>query len=384
MKNRLAALALVLAMTVSMITGCGSASSSTNESKSTSAVSGTTTAADTAAAKALSVCFVVTGQLGDKSFNDSANAGVKKIAETLGCTTKVIEIGRDQTKWQPTFEDLAESGKYNIIITNGSNAGELIQKIAPNYPEQKFILFDTKLEKNIPNIYAISYQQNEGSYLAGVLAAMVTTSNMPYANPDKKIGFIGGSEHPIITDFLVGYIEGAKSVDKDIKVYVSYIGSWDDTAKGKETATAQYNQGVDIIFPAAEQAGLGCVDAAVELHKYIIGVDSDQAMLFDGTSNDKANVILSSVLKEVGNSLVRAVSLEQKGQLGWGKYESLGLAEDGVGLADNAYYQKNVKDEIKKAIIKAKEDVTSGKVTVTSALKVDESVSKKIIESVAP
>lgn len=388
MKNRLAALALVFAMTVSMITGCGSAknnnSPSTNESASTSDVSGTTTATDTAAGKALSVCFVVTGQLGDKSFNDSANAGVKKIAETLGCTTKVIEIGRDQTKWQPTFEDLAESGKYNIIITNGSNAGELVQKIAPNYPEQKFILFDTKLEKNIPNIYAISYEQNEGSYLAGVLAAMVTTSNMPYANPDKKIGFIGGSEHPIITDFLVGYIEGAKSVDKDIKVYVSYIGSWDDTAKGKETATAQYNQGVDIIFPAAEQAGLGCVDAAVELHKYIIGVDSDQAMLFDGTSTDKANVILSSVLKEVGTSLVRAVSLEQKGQLGWGKYESLGLAEDGVGLADNAYYQKNVKDEIKKAIIKAKEEVTSGKVTVTSALKVDEAVSKKIIKSVAP
>ena len=125
-----------------------------------------------------------------------------------------------------------------------------------------------------PNLYAISYKQNEGSYLAGVLAALVTESkDMPNANEDKKIGFVGGSEHPIITDFLVGYIAGAKSVDPDIKVYVSYIGSWDDTAKGKETAIAQYNQGVDIIFPAAEQAGLGCVEAAAEMGKYIIGVE---------------------------------------------------------------------------------------------------------------
>lgn len=373
MKKKLSLLLLILTVLVLALTGCGKSEEKKEEK--------TATAAD---AKKLSICFVVTGQLGDKSFNDSANAGVSLIAKNLGYETKVIEIGRDQTKWQPTFEDLAESGKYSIIITNGSNAGELIQKVAPNYPNQKFILFDTKLEKNIPNIYAISYEQNEGSYLAGVLAAMVTNSNMPGTNPDKKIGFIGGSEHPIITDFLVGYIEGAKSVDKDIKVYVSYIGSWDDTAKGKETAIAQYNQGVDIVFPAAEQAGLGCIDAAIEQHKYIIGVDSDQAMLFDGVNNNKANVILSSVLKEVGNSLVRAVELEQKGELKWGTFESLGIKENGVGLADNKYYQKNVSEEIRNAVIKAKEDVVSGKTTVTSALEVEESVSKKIIDSVAP
>lgn len=388
MKKKLAASFMILALAVSLLTGCGSANKdNTDDTKEPTSAAGTaqpTAAANTENDKKLSICFVVTGQLGDKSFNDSANAGVTKIAETLGCDTKVIEIGRDQTKWQPTFEDLAESGDYDIIITNGSNAGELIETVAPEYPDQKFILFDTKLDGDYPNIYAISYEQNEGSYLAGVLAAMVTTSDMEYANPDKKIGFIGGSEHPIITDFLVGYIEGAKSVVPDIKVYVSYIGSWDDTAKGKETAIAQYNQGVDIVFPAAEQAGLGCVDAAVEMKKYIIGVDSDQAMLFDGTNNDKANVILSSVLKEVGNSLVRAVGLEQEGKLGWGAFESLGLAEDGVGLADNAYYQKNVKDEIREAIAKAKEDVTSGKVTVTSALNVEESVSQGIIDSVAP
>ncbi|MGF7012255.1 basic membrane protein A [Lachnospiraceae bacterium PF1-22] len=369
MKKRLLAVVLTCIFVISMIVGCGK-----EEKKEV----------DNDSKDGLKICFVVTGQLGDKSFNDSANEGVTRIAETLGCSTKVIEIGRDQTKWQPTFEDLAEGGEYDIIITNGSNAGELIQNLSGDYPEQKFILFDTEIEGDYPNVYSISYKQNEGSYLAGILAAMVTTSDMEGVNPDKKIGFIGGSEHPIITDFLVGYIEGAKSVDEDIKVYVSYIGSWDDTAKGKETAIAQFNQGVDITFPAAEQAGLGCVEAAVEMNKYIIGVDSDQAMLFDESGPEKANVILTSVLKEVGNSLVRAIEMEQAGTLEWGTFEKLGLKENGAGIADNKYYQKNVPDEIKTAVEAGREEVMAGNIVVTSALSDEEAKVQKIIDSVAP
>ena len=369
MKKKL--LALLMAGVMAMgIVGCGG---------------GSEPAADEAADNgALDVVFVVTGQLGDKSFNDSANAGITEMAETMGCNTKVIEIGRDQTKWQPTFEDLAEEGAYDLIITNGSNAGELVLSIADMYPEQKFVLFDMEMEGDHPNVYTISYEQNEASYLAGVLAAMVTKSDMPNANEENKIGFVGGEEHPIITDFLVGYIEGAKSVSEDITVYVSYIGSWDDTARGKETAMAQYNQGVDIIFPAAEQAGLGCVDAAVEMGKYIIGVDSDQAMLFTGVSEDKANVILTSVMKEVGNSLVRAASMEMEGTLPWGTFESLGLAEEGVGLADNQYYQANVPEDINAAVDAANEAVMNGEVVVTSALHADTATSQAIIDSVAP
>ena len=333
---------------------------------------------------ALSVVFVVTGQLGDMSFNDSAHAGVIRMSETMDVHTNVIEIGRDQTRWQPAFEDLAESGDYDIIITNGSNAGELIKSIAPNHPEQNFILFDTELEGDHPNIYAISYLQNEASFLAGIVAAKVTTSDMPFANEENKIGFIGGSEHPIITDFLVGFVEGALSVNPDITVYVSYIGSWDDTARGKETAVAMFNQGVDIIFPAAEQAGLGVIEAALELDKYIIGVDSDQAMLFAESSPERANIILTSVLKEVGNSLVRAVELEKAGELPWGTYESLGLFEDGVGLADNEFFQANVLAEIREAVIAGREAVIAGDIVVTSALNDGEGRAQAIIDSVAP
>ncbi len=358
------------------LTGCGGGGNSDNADD---AVEGT---ADSGKP---SFVFVCTGQLGDKSFNDSANNGVTQIAEQLGCETRVIEIGRDQTKWEPTFQDLAEEGKYDVIITNGSSSSEVIEKVSEEFPEQKFVMFDSEIEDGkYPNVYAISYKQNEGSYLAGVLAALVTTSDMEYANEDKKIGFVGGSEHPIITDFLVGYIEGAKSVEPDIKVYVSYIGSWDDTAKGKETAIAQYNQGVDIIFPAAEQAGLGCVEAATEMNKYIIGVDSDQAMLFKDTDEAKANVILTSVLKEVGNSLVRMAEMEIEGTVPYGVYESLGIKEGGAGIAINEYYEKNVPEEIRQKVSEAEQQVIEGNVQITSALGEDQTKVQSIIDSVAP
>lgn len=373
---------LALALAAAMIAGCG-ASESGNSGNSGE---GETEAAAEADESKPSFVFVCTGQLGDKSFNDSANAGIEEIAASLGCETRVIEVGRDQTKWEPTFQDLAEEGEYDVIISNGSSSIETIQKVAEEFPEQKFVAFDCTIETDqYPNLYAISYKQNEGSYLAGVLAALVTQSDMEYANADNKIGFIGGSEHPIITDFLVGYIAGAKSVDPDIKVYVSYIGSWDDTAKGKETAIAQYNQGVDIIFPAAEQAGLGCVEAAVDMGKYIIGVDSDQSMLFAGVDEDKANVILTSVLKNVGDSLVRMANMEMEGTVPWGDYEELGIAENGAGIADNEYFQKNVPDDIKSVIEEKKQEVIDGNVEIPTALgDADQTEVQALIDSVAP
>lgn len=374
MKKRSFILLMGLAFVMVLFTSCAKKSNST-----------TNVVSEESSDSNMKIVFVVTGQLGDKSFNDSAYRGVKEASSRLGIYNKVIEIGRDQTKWQPTFEDLADSGEYDVIITNGSNAGELItSEIAPNFPNQKFILFDTSINDENLNVYAMSYRQNEASYLAGVLAAMVTNSDMKYANPDSKIGFIGGSEGPIISDFLVGYVEGAKSVNSEIVVYVSYLGSWDDIAKGKEAAIAQFNQGVDIIFPAAEQAGLGCVEAAVEMEKYIIGVDSDQAMLFDESSPEKANVILTSVLKNVDKSIVRALSKNIDKSLPYGTYESLGLSDDGVGLADNKYYQSNISQDIKDRIEKANKDIFNNKIKVISALEASSDVVNDIIDSVSP
>lgn len=390
MKKRFISIILALVFTLSA-TACvkspdsgGANDSDTTSENATDNGNSETDGESDSGEKSLSAVLVVTGQLGDKSFNDSAARGIEGLKE-LGWNTKVVEIGRDTTKWEPTFQELAESGEYDLIMTNGSNASEIFLTVSEEFPEQNFLMYDSELEEDkYPNVYSISYKQNEGSYLVGVLAALTTVSDMEGVNPEPKIGFIGGQEHPVITDFLIGYIEGAKSVLPEVKVYVSYIGSWDDTARGKEVAMAQFNQGVDIIFPAAEQAGLGCVEAAKELGTYIIGVDSDQSMLFKGTDEDAANTILTSMLKNVDKSIIRAGELYSEDKLPMGTFESLGIEEDGVGIAYNEYYETNVPEDIRNKVEQSREEVVAGGVTITSALNEEPETVQEIIDSVAP
>lgn len=333
-----------------------------------------------------SFAFIVTNQLGDKSFNDSAAEGMKKISKELGYKTKIIEVGADQTKWEPAILDVAESDEYNIIFLNGSGTIEIVEKVSSEFPDKKFVLFDTVIEDGSmnDNVFAISYKQNEGSFLGGVVAALVTQSDMKNANEDKKIGFIGGDDGPIISDFLVGYIEGAKSIVPDIKVYVSYVGSWTDTAKAKELANAQFAKGVDVIFPAAMTAGLGCIEAATEQGKYIIGVDSDQALLLEENNPDQAEVVLTSVIKNVGESLYKYAEDVKNGTDKYNTTEVLGVKEGTTDIIQNKYYDKNISDDMKKKVDESREKIISGDIKVSTALGTEQEKVKEIINSVAP
>jgi len=208
---------------------------------------------------------------------------------------------------------------------------------------------------------------------------------MPDANPaHQRIGFLGGQEHPIISDFIVGYIEGALFINPDIEVIISYIGSWDDIARGKETAIVLYNQGVDIIYIAAEQAGLGAVEAARDLGGYVIGVDSDMSMLFSGVDDEAANIILTSILKNVDSSILRAGMMFEAGTLPFGTFESLGITEDGMGIAINQYYERNVPQEIRDVVEGARIRLMEGEMEVTTALGTDSAIIDAIKESVRP
>jgi len=173
---------------------------------------------------------------------------------------------------------------------------------------------------------------------------------------------------PVINDFLVGYIEGAQYIDDEIKVEISYIGNFDDSAKGKELALAQYGMGADIGFNVAGQAGLGQLDAAKEQNRYAIGVDSDQALIFAESDPDKANLIVTSMLKRVDNSLVRAIDLHLEGTLPYGSAENLGMAEEAVGLADNEYFNSLISEEIRDELKDIEDKIMNGEIAVTSAI----------------
>ncbi|NQT59515.1 MAG: BMP family ABC transporter substrate-binding protein [Bacteroidetes bacterium] len=313
----------------------------------------------------LRVILIIPGNLGDKSFFDSANRGLEMIAEELTAETKVIEAGTDSTKWEPALLDAVE-GNWDMIIS-GSSMTELMNTIARENPNQKFINFDTSISDTPDNVYSMFYATNDIGFLAGTVGALVTNSGLPLTNEAKIIGFLGGMDIPGINDFLVGYIEGAVNIDPEIKILISYAGDFGDPAKGKELSLIQYKAGADISYNVAGGTGLGLLDAAKVVDAYAIGVDSDQAMLFSETDPVKAEHIVTSTVKRIDLALLRAVKLDIDGNLTYGVHDKLGIKEGGVGLAKNQYYDAILTDEIKAVISTIEQQFVDGTLTVSSA-----------------
>ncbi|MNB78104.1 Membrane lipoprotein TmpC precursor [compost metagenome] len=378
-------LALVSVLMLVILTACsGSGNSATGNTAATS--SNAPAASEAAASKdgdKLKVVLLIPGNLGDKSFLDSANRGLELVRDQLGATTKVIEMGTDQTKWEPIYRDVVEQD-WDLIISGNSTASEIFHAIAAEHPEKKFIDFDTDFEDVPDNVYAMWYRVNDASFLAGAAAALTTTSNLPNANPEKIIGFLGGLDVPGINAFLVGYIEGAQYVVPDIKVITSYAGDFGDPAKGKELSLVQYNSGADVIFGAAGGTGLGIFDAAKEKKKYAIGVDSDQAEMVKGTDPDKANLILTSSMKNIDQSILRAVKKYQDGTLEFGKRETLSFTEGAVGIAKNDIYNAAFTPEMKAKIEEIEKKLINKEIVVSDASKMETSEVEKIRNAVKP
>lgn len=373
-------LVLVLALTLA---GCGSPEPAAPAAPAAPAEPGAPAAPSE---DPLKVVLILNGTLGDRSFFDSAHAGVQMIEEQFGAEVRTIEMSYDQTRWEPTLWEVSEQD-WDVIILGTWQMQEYLEEIAQEFPDKRYIIFDTSVDYsigNLDNVYSILYKQNEGSFLAGALAAMVTNSDMELSNDRKVIGFLGGMDIPVINDFLVGYIEGALYVDEDVSVYVSYIGSFDDSASGKENALAQYNAGVDIGFNLAGQAGLGQLDAAQEVNRYAIGVDSDQAMVFAESDPAKAELVLTSMMKRVDNSLVRAIEMHLAGTLPYGEAEALGLVEEAVGLANNDFYERNVPAEIRAELEELAEMIINGDITVSSAIGMSTDELNQIRDAVRP
>lgn len=323
----------------------------------------------------LKVVLLLNGVQGDKSFFDSAVRGVRQAEAEFGIQLKIIEAGIDPAKWQPALDDAAANEDYDVLIVGTFQMAEYLQAVAPKYPDKKFMIFDVNVDYaacECGNVYSVLYKQNEGSYLAGLYAGLMTQqSNLAGLNPDKVVGTVGGQDIPVINDFIVGYKQGAKDagVDPDSGVIVQYAGSWNDPAKGKEIALAMYQQGADIVFQVAGGTGVGIFQAAEEAGQYAIGVDSDQATIIEATDPDQAKVILTSMLKNVDNSLYRAIKMHLDGTLPYGTAEALGVAEGGVGLARNSYYESSTPADVKAAIEQAEKDLLAGKIVVDTVFK---------------
>ncbi len=387
MMKKVLAMLLASAMVVSM-TACGG-NSNTNTEEPAEEAAGTETEApatdaetggDTQEAagsgETYRAALLLNGTLGDKSFYDSANEGLTRLRDELGADAfdfKVEQMGgtaADESKWEPTLLDYCDSGEYDVIIMGTWQMADPLAKAAADYPDQKFIFFDEQFDfagnGDPKNIYNILYKQNEVSYLIGAAAAMMTTDEtIEGIDPaTKKIGFLGGMDNAVINDFLKGYQQGATDTDPEIEVVVGWVGDFVDSTKGKDIALGQYQSGVDVGYNVAGNAGLGQIEAAGDMNLYAFGVDSDQAALLP----DYAKNIPTSALKNVGNSLYRAINLDLEGKLEYGTVETLGFAEGGVEIVKDAHYEEMLPENIRTALDELEQKIIDGEIVVDTAI----------------
>lgn len=321
------------------------------------------------------IVLLINGNLGDMSFFDSANAGMQKFqADHPEVEVKVVEMGVDTSVWEPTLRQTANEAN-DLIIVGTTDMREPLQRLirTGKYADRKFIIFDTEIEDNAaanyPQVHSIMFKQNEGGYLAGVIAALMSIDTGA-----QKTGFIGGMRIDVINDFGYGFMQGVEKVNSDyssqILAYNSYIGDFFNSPKGKSLADTMYTEGqANILFAAASQAGLGSLDSAKNLDKYIIGVDTDQYDYFKTTDPEKAAHIVTSVLKRVDLALYEACDAFLENKLTYGDLVVLGLKDGKVGIVDNDNYKAIVPEEDRVYVQGLIEKITSGELEIKSGLK---------------
>jgi len=278
------------------------------------------------------------GGLGDKSFNDSANAGLQQaIADGLVCEENAIvnEANSTGSDRDQNVQALADAG-MNIVIGVGFAFSPGINTIAPDYPDVNFMIVDgfatcgtacglTNDAEAIPNVADYTFKEQEGSFLVGAAAVLKCQC--------KTIGFLGGQQGTgLIEKFQAGYEAGAHQIDPDVEVLVEYIGdsteAFNDPVKGQQLSTKMYDEGAEIIYHASGASGAGLFNAAVEAQKEAIGVDSDQYLT---ASPEQQPLILTSMLKRVDVAVNNAIEAQSNGTFGGSQV--FGMAEDGVDYA---------------------------------------------------
>lgn len=305
-----------------------------------------------------SVAFAVNGALGDQGFFDDAQRGLDELKASGHKTQTLQADASNPAQWKSNLESLS-TGSWDLAVVGSAQMSDILIATSKKFPNQKYISFDNVVPG--ANIASITYAQNEGSFLAGALAAYAATdkASFPLSSAGKTVGLVGGMDIPVINDFVEGFKAGVKAVDPSIKTVVSYVGSFSDSAKGYDQAKAMFADGADVVFQVAGGSGIGVLQAAKDANKYGIGVDQNQNAVQPGH-------VLASMLKHVGSSLVLAVEAADAGKLAFGKTTSYGLANNGVGL-DFTNNSNLVPDAIQKKIDALKQDVVDGKITVPHA-----------------
>lgn len=336
---------MAIAALAVLTVGCGSSGAGSEASKGDSASSSGGAASG---GKKLKVGIVFDrGGLGDKSFNDSAWRGIQRAEQEFG-----IEVRKVETKQERDYETnqsaLASAG-MDLVIAVGLNQETALKKVAAKFPKMNFAIVDGKV--GAPNVRELRFKEEEGSFLVGYLAGLMTKTN--------KIGFVGGMKLDLILKFQYGYMAGAKLANPAVEILpAKFTDTWDDTQKAKAAANVLYSGGADIVYHAAGRAGLGVITAAKETGKFAIGVDSDQDDVAEGS-------VLTSMIKRVDQAVYSTIKDLVEGKFAAGEvvYD---LKQDGVGISELRFTKDVIGAENLKKLDEIKAKIVAGEIKVPS------------------
>ncbi|MEH6674341.1 MULTISPECIES: BMP family lipoprotein [unclassified Sulfitobacter] len=282
----------------------------------------------------------------DKSFNEAAFAGAQRWAEETGESFREIEL-QSEAQREQALRRFAEAGSNPIVMT-GFAFGDALGQVAGDYPDTDFVIIDMVVDA--PNVRSVVFNEHEGSYLVGMMAAMASESN--------TVGFIGGMDIPLIRKFACGYAQGVLAVNPDATVISNMTGStpaaWNDPVKGSELTKAQISQGADVVYAAAGGTGVGVLQTAADEDILSIGVDSNQNHLHAGK-------VLTSMIKRVDNAVYDAMSDGPGMEKG---FNVMGVGNKGVGVAIDEHNKPLITAEMQAAVDEASAKIADGSLEV--------------------
>lgn len=261
----------------------------------------------------------------DKSFNQAAYDGVMRAQKELGAEERDI-TAESESDYKTDLTTCANQG-YDVVFAVGYAMEEALKEVAPQFPNVKFAIVDGNAP-DLPNCAALQFKEEQGSFLAGFLAASMSKT--------KTIGFVGGQQIPLIEKFEAGYRAGAKTGDPTVKVISSYTQSWEDVSKGSTQAEQQIGSGADIIFHAAGKCGIGVIQAikAKGPGYYAIGVDRDQ-------DDEAPGRVLTSMVKRLDTAVFDTIKRTKEGHFAAG-VQMYDIKSGGIGLSEMRFTKKDI------------------------------------------
>jgi basic membrane protein A len=305
--------------------------------------------AGTAAAQELrpAIVFDMGGRF-DRSFNEAVHRGAQEFQRATGIQVQEFEPQQD-TQREQALRNFARRGQDPIVAV-GFSQRSAVTTVAAEFPRIRFVLIDSVVEA--PNVQSVLFREEQGSYLAGMAAALASRSG--------RVGFIGGMDIPLIRRFACGYVQGARAVNPQVQVFQNMTGStpaaWRDPVRGAELARSQIERGADVIFHAAGATGTGVLQAAADAGRLGIGVDSNQNHLHPGR-------VLTSMLKRVDVATRTAFEQARAGTWQPGALRAR-PAEDGVGVALDEHNAPLVTAEMRARLDQARAEVAAGRLRI--------------------